>query len=207
MRKRQASSSAHRFPSDLRARGKPAGGTPDLRVQDQPGGKRNFGSSAATGKKALRRRLTGQDRVSTRELRNRRSQDFGPWPSGGTRGFGRGSRHQRIRSFGRGNCDGGKRDVSSEPPNGEPPGLRPWSGSPRGNRFRLRLEMDPGGSGAGTPGSGAATRNRPCGTPCLPGQVSATGQWGPAATPAPITVWGASPADPSCCRPASWQRA
>ena len=84
--------------------------------------------------------------------------------------------------------DGGKRDVSSKPPNGEPPGLRPWSGSPRGNRLRLRPKMDPGGSGARTPGSGAATRNRPCGTPCLPGQVPATGQWGPAATSAPISL-------------------
>lgn len=41
--------SAHRSPGDLRARGKPSGGTPDLRVQDQPGGKRDFGQRAATG--------------------------------------------------------------------------------------------------------------------------------------------------------------
>ena len=41
--------SAHRSPGGLRARGKPSGGTPDLRVQDQPGGKRDFGQRAATG--------------------------------------------------------------------------------------------------------------------------------------------------------------
>src|SRR3954447_8092216 len=58
--------------------------------------------------------------------------------------------------------DGGKRDVSSKPPNGEPPGLRPWSGSPRGNRLRLRPEKGPGGRGRKDPRVGAAaTRNRP----------------------------------------------
>src|SRR4051794_39853801 len=59
------------------------------------------------------------------------------------------------------------------------------------------------------------------GTPCLPGQVPATGQWGPAATPAPITVWApiisgtgglisaafVIPGQSSRWRPASWQRA
>jgi hypothetical protein len=81
--------------------------------------------------------------------------------------------------------DGGKRDVSSKPPNGEPPGLRPWSGSPRGNRLRLRPDKDPGGSGAGTPGSGAATRNRPMRDASPPrlgfskGTVGAGGNAGP----------------------------
>ena len=70
--------------------------------------------------------------------------------------------------------DGGKRDASSEPPDGEPPGLRPWSGSPRGNRLRLRPEKDPGGTGAGNPRFQAPlleTARR--GTPRLPGQVPA----------------------------------
>ena len=85
------------------------GGTPDLRVQDQPGGKRDFGLSAATGEESASAPVpAGQDRVSARELRNRRTQDFGPWPSGGTRGFGRGSRHQRNQSFGRGTAMGGR---------------------------------------------------------------------------------------------------
>lgn len=66
--------------------------------------------------------------------------------------------------------DGGKRDVSSEPPNGEPPGLRPWSGSPRGNRLRLRPEKDPGGRGAANPRFKAPSlETAQRGTPRLPG--------------------------------------
>ena len=119
-------------------------------------------------------------------------------------------------------CDGGKRDVSSEPPNGEPPGLRPWSGSPRGNRFRLRPEMDPGGSGARTPGSGAATRNRPMRDALPPrpgsseGTVGAGGNAGPhyclgspiAEEPwAPACMSSARHGQSSRLRPVSWQHA
>jgi hypothetical protein len=43
---------------------------------DPPGGKRNFGSRAATGKEELRLRMTGQDRASARELRNRRDPEL-----------------------------------------------------------------------------------------------------------------------------------
>ena len=115
--------------------------------------------------------------------------------------------------------DGGKRDVSSEPPNGEPPGLRPWSGSPRGNRLRLRPEKDPGGSGARTPGSGAATRNRPTRDASPPRLGSGRGTVGAGGNAGPHYCSGLSPAPVACllrshfrgqssrCRPASWHRA
>jgi hypothetical protein len=128
-----------------------AGGTPDLRVQDQPGGKRDFGLSAATGGEG----------ASALALPGRTGLRPGSCETGGPRA----SAHDRqaeprlrprippstapkLRPRDR---DGGKRDASSEPPNGEPPGLRPWSGSPRGTRLRLRPEKDPGGNGAENP--------------------------------------------------------
>lgn len=39
-------------------------------------------------------------------------------------------------------------------PSGEPPGPRPCAGSPRGTPKERKLRTDPGGIGAGTPGSG-----------------------------------------------------
>ena len=45
--------SAHRSQGGLRARGRPTGRTPDLRVQDRPGGKRDFGQRAATGEEGV----------------------------------------------------------------------------------------------------------------------------------------------------------
>jgi hypothetical protein len=174
-----------RFPVGLRAGGKSSGGTPDLRVQDRPGGKRDFGPGAATGEEGASASTCragpglgpGAAKPADQGLRSMAVRR--------NRGFGRGSRHQRNRSFGRGTAMGGKRDASSKPPNGEPPGLRPWSGSPRGNRLRLRPEKDSGGSGAGTPGSGAATRNRPMRDALPPrpgargGTVGAGGDAGP----------------------------
>ena len=85
MRKRQASYSAHGFPVGLRARGKPAGRTPDLRVQDQPGGKRDFGLSAATGEEGA----SAPDLPGRTGLRPGSCETGGPrasahGPSGGT---------------------------------------------------------------------------------------------------------------------------
>jgi hypothetical protein len=101
--------SAHGFQAAFGHVGDHPGGTPDLRVQDQPGGKRDFGPLRRhRRRKRFGAGFAGQDRVSARELRNRRTQDFGPWPSGGTRGFGRGSRHHRNQSFGRGTAMGGR---------------------------------------------------------------------------------------------------
>lgn len=114
--------------------------------------------------------------------------------------------------------DGGKRDVSSKPPNGEPPGLRPWSGSPRGNRLRLRPEKDPGGSGARTPGSGVFTRNRPTRDASPPRLGSGRGTVGAGGNAGPHYCLGRSRSgrcawrshlsgQSSRCRPASWHRA
>jgi hypothetical protein len=141
----------------------------------------------------------GQDRASARELRNGgpRMQVHGP--PGGT-------------------------EASAEDPAGrgtgasaeEPPG---WEA---GRKFQIcraanRQGFGPVGEPAGKPEGASASdgprrkrrrgprsRRRPLetarrGTPRLPGKVPATGQWGPAATPAPINFRGQS----SRCRPVS----
>ena len=74
-----------------------------------------------------------------------------------------------------------------EPRSGEPPGLRPCRGASGETGMSARLAADPG-SGDRTLGS-IDTRNRPRGAPRLPGKGRPrTGQWGPAATSAPIIV-------------------
>jgi hypothetical protein len=86
------------FPAGLRAGGKPGGETPDLRVQDSSGGKRDFGPRAATG---------GPSGFGSRFPRA--GSGFGPgaakkadpglrlMDAGRNRGFGLGSRRTRDR--------------------------------------------------------------------------------------------------------------
>jgi len=211
--------SAHGFQAAFGHVGNHPGRTPDLRVQDQPGGKRDFGQRAATG----------EEEVSASELPGRTGFRPGSCETGGPRTSVHGRQAEpeasaedpaingpELRPRDR---DGGKRDVSSEPPNGEPPGLRPWSGSPRGNRLRLRPEKDPGGSGARTPGSGAATRNRPERDASPPRLGFSKGTVGAGGNVGPHYCSGPSRASVDCvsrshfrgqssrCRPASWHRA
>jgi hypothetical protein len=120
----------------LRARKEPKPGrTMNLRVQDQPGGKRDFGRRAATGQEgASAPDRSGRTEPSGTGAANRRDPGFRSMAcQGGTRCFGiwnpfRGMRASARRKLSR------KRDFGSEPPSGEPPGLRPWWGASRVNR-------------------------------------------------------------------------
>jgi hypothetical protein len=77
------------------------------------------------------------------------------------------------------NREGGERNASSKPPSGEPPGLRPWSGSQRGHRKRLRPRTDSGRKRQKSPRLRRRfleTAQR--GTPRLPGRVLREGTVG-----------------------------
>ena len=204
MRWRQASSSAHPGPMLLRE------GWNRLRTNGlracgmEQAGHRLFGARTSPAESGafgparchrLRRNFgsggVGQDRVSARELRTR----HGPRASAHdhvrrNQGFGRGSCPKRIHGLRPLMMPGlGRGTRVPNPPSGEPPGLRPCAGSPRGNRTRLRPRTDPGGSGARTlfwlPPLETAHCERPASA-----EPDAKGQWGPAAMPGPITVWG-----------------
>jgi len=164
-----------RFPGGLRARGRPAGRTPGLRVQDLSGGKRDFGSRAATGG----------------------TWGFGLWILRAGPGFGPGAAKPAdpgLRSMDRQaeprlrprNRQSGKRDASPKSAERRTARASALSGSPRGNLKELRLLMDPGGSGASSPRFAAPpTRNRPARDASPPrlgssnGTVGAGGNVGP----------------------------
>jgi len=136
------------FPAGLRAGGKPGGGTPDLRVQDPSGGKRDFGPRAATG---------GPWGFGSGILRA--GPGFGPgaakqanpglrlMDARRNRGFGSGSCRTRNRGFGPRTAKAG---TGTQVPIRRRRTARAsaLSGSQRGNRKKLRLWMDSGGSGA-----------------------------------------------------------
>ena len=159
------------------ASGTEQGGRPDLRIEDSPGRKAGFRS-------ALRHRWNiglrpgdppGRTGLRPGGCEERRTQRFGAWTARRNRGFGRGSGLFRDRGFGRVTGKTGSGTRVPNPPAGEPPGLRPWSGSQRGNRT--------GASASGRTPEEAVRRtpgptHRPLetaqrGTPCLPGQVPA----------------------------------
>jgi len=195
MRKRQASKSAHPGPKEPSgSEDEGTGGMKGTQVPDIPsGGRPVFGLGAATGEsRELRLRgSVGQDRVSARELRTGRTQDASPWPA-----------RRNLRPRPQGSCR--LQGLAS---------ARRREGGNRGFRFSIRQAANrqgfgPDGEPAGKPEDGLRPgegprkpapeppvqvrfRNRPRGLPRLPGWVSpATGQWGPAATPAPITFRG-----------------
>jgi len=122
-------------PSEPRAFGleEPAGRTPDLRVQDQPGGKRDLGQRVATGGEELRLGSVGQDRVSARELRIGGPRISVHGPPGGTEASAEDLAGCETEASASGIAKAGSGTQVPNSPSGEPPGLRPWSGSQRGN--------------------------------------------------------------------------
>jgi hypothetical protein len=198
MRKRQASSSA-RVPVDLRVRQdrnrrgrktsvrKPRPAESEAKAGAPPpaeGGLRPIGRRAGPG-------------FAARELRNGGTGTSVRGPSGRPRGFGRGFLPERNRASAR----GPRRQEPefariSELPSGEPPGLRPRRGARGEPEWASRLMTDPGGP-APSPRLDSVLETAPRGQPRLPGLVStAQGQWGLAATPAPISFFDLPPLSP-----------
>ena len=97
----------------------------------------------------------------------------------GTEGFGRRTRKGGKRDFGSKSAE--RRTAGASAPSGSPPGKPDWVSAPFGLR-RKRSQ----GFGLGLRNLETALRE------CLASQArsDAKGQWGPAAMPAPITVWG-----------------
>jgi hypothetical protein len=158
--------------------------------------------------------IAGQDRVSARELRNRRTQDLGPWTPGGTEASAEDSAAFGTRASAE---DPGWREAGREFQIRQRRTVRAsaLSGSQRGNRMRLRPPKDPGGSGARTPGSGAATRNRPERDASPPRLGSGNGTVGAGGNVGPHYLWRRVRSDQfssfrgqsSRCRPVSRQSA
>src|SRR3954462_15590431 len=189
MRKRQASKSAHDFQAAFGHVGSHQGGHRTFGFRTSPAESGTSVSAPPPARKALRRRICragpgfgpGAAKPADPGLRSmavRRNQ-----------GFGRGARHQRNRSFGRGTAMGGRgtrvpnRRTANRQGFGPGRGARGETGSGFG-RKRTPEEAAPGPPVQASPLETALRK-----TPRLPGQVWAKGQWGPAATPAPITVW------------------
>ena len=214
MRKRQASRSAHPGPRAFGPEGTDRRDTGPS-VQDLSGGSGTSVSApppATEGASALD--VVGQDRASARELRNRRDPGFRSMAlPGGTEGFG-----SRI------------------PPDADPKASA--GGTARAGKqerkFQIRRAANrqgfgPDGEPAGKPERASGLRRTPEGAGpeppvrhsaleiaqrvCLASQArfAATGQWGPAAMPAPITRFGPARGgtsrrrQSSNCRPASRQ--
>jgi hypothetical protein len=180
-------------PSGRQETGRP---TPDLRIRDRPGGKRDFGP-------ARRRRrgqrfgagLVGQDRVSARlcatatrisvhgrqaepRLRPRIPPSTGP----------------KLRPR---NRDGGKRDASSEPPTANRQGFGPGRGARGETGSGFGRKRTPEERRREPPVRGAATRNRPTRDALPPRPGSSNGTVGAGGNAGPHYLFG-----PFCSSPA-----
>jgi hypothetical protein len=141
--------SAHRNQgsSDLRNR---TGGTPDLRVQDRPGRKRDFGSRAATGSEGASA-SEGSGRTGLRLGSCEPGRDPGLTLmdlSGGTRASALDPAGRGTKGFGRRNRQSGKRSFGFESAKRRTARASALTGSLRGNPKRLRPWRDSGGCGA-----------------------------------------------------------
>jgi hypothetical protein len=197
MRKRQASLSAHRNQGSSDPRNR-TGRTPDLRVQDQPGGRRDFGPRAATGPREASA-STGSGRTGLRlgscEPGNDpglRSMDL----PGGTRASAPDPAGRGTKGFGRRCPPGWEEKLRLRNRQRRTARASALSGSPRGNRKEASAcgwtpeEAGPWLCSSGL-GSGRRPSKQPSAGDAASAGSSATGQWGPAAMPAPI-IFGAS---------------
>jgi hypothetical protein len=204
MRWRQASESAHPEPILLRGNSGPApdqrpsgprngpGRTPDLRIQDQPGRKRCLRASALPpAQKELRfRRGRAGPGFGPGAANQAWTQGFGLWPCQAEPRL-----RPRILPDAVSRASAGeiararKRNASSESAERRTARASALTGSPRGTLKGLRPWTDSGGCGARTqfwlPPLETAHCERPASA-----EPDAKGQWGPAAMPGPITVWG-----------------
>ena len=105
-------------------------------------------SAPPPAENGLRPGSVGQDRVSARELRTGGPRISVHGPPGGTEASAEDPAGLRNRGFGLRNREGGNGSASSESAERRTARASALSGSPRGNRRRLRPWMDPGGSGA-----------------------------------------------------------
>ena len=193
MRKRQVSKAPIGLQAAFGHVGNHPGRTPDLRVQDQPGGKRDFGQRAATGEEGVSAPIlpgrtgfrpgsceTGGPRTSVHGRQAEPEASAEDPAINGTRASAEGPRWgEEGREFRTAERRTARASALVGEPAGKPAPASAGKG-PRRKRYREPPVLAP------------SLETARCGTPCLPGQVPAKGQWGPAATPAPITVWGAA---------------
>lgn len=168
------------------------GRTPDLRIQDQPGGKRCLRAGALPPARKELRLRTWSGRTGFRPGSCEPGVDPGlrlMAMSGGTRGFGRGS--CRTRFHGPRSMKAPmawKRNASSESAERRTVRASALSGSHRGNLRGFGpdgLRRMRGQDLSWSPRLEKAHCGRPASA-----EPDAKGQWGPAAMPGPITVWG-----------------
>ena len=179
-----------RKPSGLRTR--ETGGTKERELLGVPsGGKPVFGPGAATGEsQGLRlRRSSGRTGLRPGSCEPGRTGAQVNGLPGGTFGFGRKDPAGSNAWLRPGGGKVGKEGFGSRSAKRRTARASALTGSPRGNRKEgFGLIKDPGDRYQ-NPRFESGFETARAGLPRLPGWVPpATGQWGPAATPAPITL-------------------